>query len=239
MFEILRRGIKGLLHYQPLEETRALRAAIDAAREPGLPFCPPHQGDLLYTAIRRKSYRRCLQTGFLTGSTALYMCAAAAETGGGVTSICMDDDDSVARGLRLLNEQDLSDRHTLIRGNSNRAIAEMFLAGERFDFVFIDGWKTFDHLAYELYLCNQMLETGGMIVFDDSYLPGVRKAIKLMRRFYGYRELDYSAWRQGGRIRLWQAISAATLHRPYRAIEKAVETDSQPPFSDWTFHKNL
>ncbi len=239
MFKTLRRVIKSTLRYQPLPDTSPIRAAIDAASVPGLPYCPPDEGDLIYAAIQQGGYTRCLETGFHTGSSALYMCAAIAQRGGSVTSICVDDDETVQRGISLLETYGARDHHTLIRANSTKVLAEKFLAGERFDFIFVDGWKTFDHLAYEMYLYNQMLEKGGVIVFDDSWLPSIQKIILLLQRFYGYRELDYAQLNQSKKLRLWHILTTRSFRRPYRGVEKTLDTDAQAPTRDWTFHTKI
>jgi predicted O-methyltransferase YrrM len=251
MFTSLRRAIGRALRYRPLPDTASVRAAIEAASVPGLPYCPPDEGDLIYSAIRRGKFTRCLETGFHTGSTALYMCAAIAgddgeageaedgESDASVVSICIDDDESIQRGVNLLEKLGVGGHHKLIRANSNKVLAEMFLAGERFDFIFIDGWKTFDHLAYEIYLYNQMLEKGGIIVFDDSWLPSIQKIIILLQRFYGYRELDYAQFNQSKRLRLWHILTMRSFRRPYRGVEKMLDTSEQAPIQDWTFHRKI
>ena len=235
----LKRFVKKALRYQPLAETAGVRNAIDAVAAPGLPYCPQYEGDLLFSMIRTNGYQKCLELGFHTGSTALYLAAAVAEPGGQVTSICLDDDESVERGLNLLRNAGHAGRHRLIRQNSNEALPELFLSGKRFDFVFMDGWKTFDHLAFEMYVINQLLERGGGIAFDDSYMPSVRKAVRLLTRYYGYEEVDYAAYNQGFRLRLFHFLTRRSPHRPYRALMKVLDTNGQPAFQDWNFYRRI
>ena len=61
----------------PLQSTRdvAQRVAEAQLSHRGLPFCPPHEGDLLYQLASAPSVHRCLEIGFATGSTALYLLA--------------------------------------------------------------------------------------------------------------------------------------------------------------------
>ncbi len=235
----LRRFISNKLRYVPLGATASVRTAINRAKSEGRPYCPPYEGDLLFSLIRANGYRRCLETGFLTGSTALYMATAIVDGDGDVTSICVDDDDSVEHGLRLLEDAGHHGIHRLMRVNSNRALPELFLGGERFDLIFMDGWKTFDHLAFEMYLFNQLLETGGAVVFDDAYMPSVRMAIRLLIQYYEYKEVDYGAHNQSGRLRLFQILTRRSLRRPYRALTKMIDTNSQAPFLDWHFFRRM
>jgi predicted O-methyltransferase YrrM len=163
--------LKGVLTYESMVETQWIAALLNSVKVAGAPVCPPDAGDLIFSLIRTNGYRRCLETGFYTGSTALYMSAAVAPADGEVISIGLDGDETVRGALDLLKRAGVSNRHQLIRENSNRALPRLFLAGERFDFIYMDGWKTFDHLAFEVYLFNQLLAVGGTIVFDDAYMP--------------------------------------------------------------------
>lgn len=239
MIAHLKQFLKDLLQYEPLENSTEVRGAIDVISKNGLPYCPPEEGDLLYSLIRENRYSRCLETGFHTGSTALYMLSAVADRGGDVVSICVDDDETVERGLQLVHDSGLGPRHQLIRNNSNIALPELFSAGHKFGLIFMDGWKTFDHLAFEMYLFNQMLETGGVVAFDDAYMPSVRKAIRLLKSHYGYEEVQYNSHNQTMRLRLRQILMTKSFHRPYRALLKVVETSNQLPFVDWHFYRRV
>ncbi len=163
MRQLLKNLIRGALRYTPLDTTADVRRVVEANRVAHLPYCPTPEGDLLHTLIRENGFRQCLETGFHTGSTALYMVDAVAGSDGSVTSITLDDDDGVARGMALLKAGGQSGRHRLIRDNSNQALPEFLKAGEQFDLIFMDGWKTFDHLAMEMYYFNRLLRRGGVI----------------------------------------------------------------------------
>ena len=88
-----------------------------------------------------------------------------------------------------------------------------------------------------MYFFNQLLERGGAIAFDDSYMPSVRKAIRLLKRYYGYEEVDYAAHNQSFRLRVFHILTRRSLHRPYRALTKTFDTEEQAPFLDWNFHQ--
>ena len=55
-----------------------------------------------------------------------------------------------------------------MREGAEADIAVLSVAEGDFDFVFIDGWKTFDYLAYELFLLNRALSDGGCIMFAPA-----------------------------------------------------------------------
>ena len=239
MIEATKQLIKNVLRYKPLLETASIRNAVETSKIEGLPYCQAYEGDFLYSLIRKNNFQSCLEIGFHTGSTALYLSAAVADCGGNVISICLDDDESVERGLRLLQTEGYTSCHRLVRKNSNIALPEFFLSGERFDFVFMDGWKTFDHLAFEIYFFNQMLNRGGVIAFDDSYMPSVRKVIRLLKHYYGYEEVDYTLHNQPLRLRLFHYLTRRSIHLPYRAFTKTIKTEEQLPFQDWNFYRQI
>lgn len=239
MLRPLKNLIKQSLRYVPLAESQEIRDAIDAVKTANLPYCPSYMGDLLFSLIRTHGFTKCLEIGFHTGSTALYMADAVAPQNGTVTSICVDDDEGVKRGLDLLRGAGHDGHHLLIRQNSSKALPELFMGGARYDFVLMDGWKTFDHLAFEIFYLNQMLDRGGVIAFDDTHMPSVRRAIRLLQSHYGYREVDYAQHNQDIRLHLFLFLTRRSWHRPYRAFEKTLDTKDQLPFQDWNFYKSF
>jgi hypothetical protein len=123
--------------------------------------------------------------------------------------------------------------------NSNRALPRLFAENRTFDFIYVDGWKTFDHLAMEAYFLARMLRTGGVILFDDAYMPSVGRVISLLKKFYGFEEIGYAANGQGWRLRLWLAIVFRTHRRPYRALKKRHDLADLPVENDWNFDAPL
>jgi len=231
--------LKSFLAYHPLKETRVIRDFLKQAElnnPDGRPlsYTSDYEGDLIYSLIKDGELSRCLETGFATGSTALYMLFAAEEFDGNVLSIDIADPLPNDIGKRNVAQAGFGERHQLIEQNSNQVIPKLFLAGQTF--VYIDGWKSFDHLAFELYMIDHMLSKGGIILFDDTYMPGVRQSIRLLQRYYAYEEIDYEKYGQGWCLRILQTLTVKSMFRPYRALRKTLETDKQPRLTDPYFH---
>lgn len=232
--------LKSVLAYRPSPETQAVRDALACDRVAGRPYLPPYEGDLIHRLVTRRGYRRCLETGFGTGSSALYMLAAVAAQGGGsVTSIDFSDTNFNDLGRSLLETSPHRGSHQLIEENSNLVLPRLFAAGHQVDFAFLDGWKTFDHLAMELYYVVRMLTVGGAIMFDDSYLPSVRRAGRLLTRYFGFEELDYRSEGEPARLALWFAMVYRSRHRPYRVFIKSRPEAELPVTRDWHFDRAL
>jgi len=204
-----------------------------------LPYCPPHEGNFLSSLISKNAFKNCLEIGFYTGSTALYLTHAISKINGSVTSICIDDKKTIERGIQLLATLNYEKYHKLLKGNSNEVLPTLFLTSQKFDFIFVDGWKTFDHLALEIYYLNQLLIVGGIILFDDCYMPSVRKVISLLKKFYGYEEVDYIKYNHGLYARIYNILVYRSFYMPYRAFRKTIKTKNQDPFKDWNFHRRF
>lgn len=225
--------IKSLLRVEPLRETEEIRSYLEtaASRHPsGHTFCytPRDEGDLIHSLILKWRLTRCLETGFATGSTALYMLFATKERDGTVVSIDSDEYDLNRVGVANIGGSQMGSRHQLIEKDSSLVIPELYCAGETFDFFYVDGRKSFDHLAFELYMVDRMLSVGGIVMFDDTDMPGPRQAIRLLKRYYGFQEINYADYHQPWRLRLWQILTTRTFFRPYRALRKMSPTEEQP-----------
>jgi predicted O-methyltransferase YrrM len=236
----VRQWLKSWLRYRPSDETAGVRRLLDVGRAPDRPYCAEHQGDFIFHLITTRRYMHCIQTGFGTGSTALYMLAALDKVGGGeVVSIDWSETNFNEVGRRHLARSGWLWRHSLVEEPSHGVVARFLNDGRRCDFVFIDGWKTFDYLAFELFAFNRMLADGGCVMFDDCQLPSVRRAINLLKRHYGYEEVDYRGLGVTWRLRLFQILTTGSLRQPYRALRKAVPLHAQPPTQDWTFYRHF
>jgi len=229
--------VRRLLAYSPDGRTAPVRERLATVSHRGRPYVPDHEGDLIFRLIADAGRPNCLEIGFGTGSTAAYMLAGIAALGEGhVTSIDFSADNFNHLGKALVGA---CESHTLIEENSNAVVPRLFGEGRRFDFVFVDGWKTFDHLTMEAYFLARMLTVGGAIMFDDAFMPSVHRVISLLKRFYDFKEVGYRDLGQGARLRLWLALIFRTSRRPYRALIKEHDIERMPVMNDWNFDARL
>lgn len=217
----MKQFVKRKIRYPGHDETAEIRRLIDEARHPGWPYCPPDEGDLLYRLAQRAPGTRMLEIGCATGSTSVYMLAGM--PGGQLTSIDFAHGDHDRSGEKLIAGGGFADRHTLVERNSIEALPEMFVDGDRFGLIFLDGWKTFDHLWVDTFYCAKMLEVGGYVMFDDARMPAVRKAVSILKSHYGFEPVDGYAMVGGGTLRLWHALIARDPHPHYLALRKPRE----------------
>jgi predicted O-methyltransferase YrrM len=166
------------------------------------------------------------------------MLQALADTDGEVVSIDRPDGPYNAVGTSLLEaaaERMTLASHRLIEDDSVNAIPRLFQAGEVFDLIFVDGWKTFDHLAAEIYYLSRMLKVGGVMVFDDAAMPSVNKAIQMLLAYYRYLEIDYKRYGQTRRLRTFHILTTKSIRRPYRGFLKGQAEASLAATQDWNY----
>ena len=56
----------------------------------------------------------------------------------------------------------------------------------KFDFVFVDGWHTFDHTLLDCFYATRLLKTGGYLVIDDVDLTAVSRVVSFLKKYPCY-----------------------------------------------------
>jgi hypothetical protein len=67
-------------------------------------------------------------------------------------------------------------RFEWIENFSIHALSNLIRKRAKFNFIFIDGNHRFDDVIVDFYLSDQILQPGGLVVFDDMWLNSVRTA---------------------------------------------------------------
>jgi predicted O-methyltransferase YrrM len=224
------------LRYAALVETERVRHLLSQRRHGNDPICPPDQGDFIYLLARERPHSRCLEIGFASGSTALYLLNS---PDAHVKSIDYRQADYGGRGIETVKASGMGTRHHLIEENSNLALPKLLRQRERFDVIFLDGWKTFDHLSVDIYYCNQLLKAGGVMIFDDTRMPSVDRALRLLKTHYEYEEIDAFRYLGARRLSLWYLLTTKSLKRPYRGFRKRMEYEQMAVSRDWNFWRSF
>jgi len=79
---------------------------------------------------------------------------------------------------------------TVFEQLSELCLPEFLAQGHRYDFAFIDGMHTFDHVLIDFFYVNRMLDVGGVVIFDDVEMPSIAKVLSYIDGFDCYRRLD-------------------------------------------------
>jgi predicted O-methyltransferase YrrM len=142
------------------------------------------EGDFLYKTVRDDGQiKRTLEVGCAYGLSSLFICSALKDRPGAHHTIIDPFQISDWDSAGILNlEKSGCDSFTLIEERSEFALPKLlFESEETFDFVFIDGWHTFDQTMLDCYFALRLLRVGGLLVVDDVEFESVRRVVAYLR----------------------------------------------------------
>ncbi len=206
-------------------------------------------GSILYHLIREFKPTKTLEVGFAYGLSTLFICQALADNGQGAHIAIDPYQDRKFRSIGLLNIEraSLSNYLQFYPRPSFQVLAELNAQKATFDFAFIDGSHLFDFIMVDFFFIDRMLTDNGFIVFDDLWLPSVRKVISFVLHNRAYRLVKPS-----GEVTtpltsrlglLWRRFAQNPLGRdwqlkwiPYNvAILQKIDTDKRK----WIFYRDF
>ena len=144
------------------------------------------EGDFLYNTILTNKFKRCLEVGMAYGISAMYILLALKKLG--TKNIHLDSIDPNQStqwnnfGMKLVKSIKMNKFHTLFEDKSYNVLPK--LINKKYDFIFIDGWHTFDYTLLDFFYSSLILKIGGIIVIDDAYHAGVNKFMKYIDSNY-------------------------------------------------------
>jgi predicted O-methyltransferase YrrM len=178
-------------------------------------------GEFLQNLIAERKPKTTLEIGLAYGVSALFICEALQKCGG-AKHIAIDPNQSTdfrGIGLNNLRLAGFADFVELRELPAHLALPQLEAQGATVEFAFIDGWHTFDHALTDFFHVDRILATGGVVVFDDAFFPGVHQACRFVAtnrsyRFVGSTEkvADYRASR-GARVLRWTARTSALARK--------------------------
>jgi len=144
------------------------------------------EGSFISDIIKKYNYKKCLEVGFAFGISAFYILSNP-----NTTLISIDPFQKSQwnnYGKKLLKSFDLNKRHKCIEKKSYEALPELLNKikkdSDKFDFIFIDGWHTFDYTLVDFFYSNLMLKIGGIIIVDDVLHLPVTECIEYLDKNY-------------------------------------------------------
>jgi predicted O-methyltransferase YrrM len=145
-------------------------------------WIPREEGELLYAVIRELRPLQTVEIGLANGLSTLFITAALEANGAG-QHIAIDpfqSSDWNGVGVGLVRHAGLSHRLTVIEQPSHQALPALEQSGFRTQFAFVDGSHLFDYVVTDFLCLNRMLDVGGVIAFDDSDWPAIRKLLRFI-----------------------------------------------------------
>jgi predicted O-methyltransferase YrrM len=148
-------------------------------------YIPRDECELLYEVIAASGALRVVETGMAYGVSSLCIADAIHRNANGRSCrlVSIDSHQTISfqrAAVHLLERAGYGAESTLIEEPSQLALPRLVAQGESFDGGFIDGWHTFDHTLIDFFFIDQMLETGGIVVFDDVGYPAINAAVRFI-----------------------------------------------------------
>ena len=137
------------------------------------------EGEFLAELIAKNQCGATLEIGLAHGLSAAYILGAHKGEHVAMDPFQRAFDD---RGLRNLEQLGLSDRLRFHEDFSRSVLPKLLDAGDKFDFVFIDGSHRFDDVFLDFYYCDRLLKQGGYIAFHDTWMRSTQTTLSFIRR---------------------------------------------------------
>jgi predicted O-methyltransferase YrrM len=143
----------------------------------------PANGMWLYDECLRLAPRTSLEVGFAFGFSTLFILAGIAKNGSGM-HLAVDQFEVSAYGgvgLQKVQEVCATANFRFVQESSVHATTDLEREHSSFDFIFIDGNHRFDDALVDFTLFSRLLNKGGLIVFDDLWMPSLRTAVAFVQ----------------------------------------------------------
>jgi predicted O-methyltransferase YrrM len=173
------------------------------------------KGEFLYRTIKNDpTIAKSLEVGCAFGLSSLYICEAIRGREGARHTIIDPHQNTDWDGAGIRNLQEVGvDYAELIESGSEFALPRILESGRGpYDFIFIDGWHTFDHTLLDSFYATRLLRVGGILALDDADWDSVGRVIDFL--------LSYPCYEDIGRVtrmrpRGWKGKLALTLASPF------------------------
>lgn len=147
------------------------------------------EGKFIYNLIQSDPrINHTLEVGCAYGLSSLNICAALRGRNG-AKHIIVDPFQNTqwqSVGISNLIREELS-WFELIEERSEFALPRIAASREnQFEFIFIDGWHTFDHTMIDCFYATRLLGVGGYLVIDDANFPSISKVIRYLENYPCY-----------------------------------------------------
>jgi predicted O-methyltransferase YrrM len=208
---------------------------------------PRETGAILYELIKEYNLENTLEIGMAYGLSTLSFCQAHQDKGTG-SHVAIDPIQTKrwkAIGLLNVKRASLDHRLRFFEAKSHEVLPELLKQRETFDLIFIDGLHLFDYVLLEFFYADKLLKPGGFLVFDDIWMPGIRKAISfiLTNRNYELTTIGSKSSFLKRTSRIMQRFLQTPLEGSIKlkfspeniCLLRKVSEDTR----DWTFHRSF
>lgn len=194
------------------------------------PCSTPNNLAVIREYMLRHEPARTLEVGLAFGASALAF--AASHTGCHVAIDPYQKTTWDSVGLLAIERAGLAGRFEFRDGPSAIELPKALAAGERYDFVYVDGSHLFEDVFVDAYYGARLLREGGLIAFDDCTDPHVAKVLRFLRRALpGLAEEDLSVYRPDRarhRLARWLGRAQLVAFRRVGEVERPWDARFEP-----------
>jgi len=208
-------------------------------------------GTLFQELIKNHNLNSTLEIGMAYGLSTMFICQAHQDKGSG-SHIAIDPFQSTmwkSIGLLNIKKAGLSDKLRFLEAFSYEALPQLLAERQQIDFAFIDGSHHFDYTLVDFFYVDKLLEIGGYVVFDDIWMPGIRKVLYFVLRNRMYELVDVqpkTSWEKR-LLRFTKRFLQNPLERDYKGIKYLPDNicilkkiaDENPENRPWDFHRSF
>jgi predicted O-methyltransferase YrrM len=203
---------------------------------------PYHSGvgkglcEVLTKEVAAMTRPRVLEIGMAYGASSVHLADGIEKAGGGEL-VSIDPNQSTqwhGIGVRLLEQLGHGRFFRLIESPSWRALPELAGEGAAFDFIFVDGWHSFDHVFVDFFFSDRLLRPGGLLAFHDCGMPATAKVLRFIethKRYKLCRRISYE-FSIKGRLKWWLLRQMDRLRRLARFALRFDAVLEPAPFKD-------
>jgi predicted O-methyltransferase YrrM len=123
-----------------------------------------------------------IEIGLAYGFSTVFFLAAIRDGGGGRHLAIDPYQRGLWHGIGLTRATllGMEDRFECLEKPSRLALPELAAAGRRAQLVYIDGDHKFDSALLDFLLADAICDIDGCVIFDDMWLPSIRKAVRFI-----------------------------------------------------------
>jgi hypothetical protein len=216
------------------------------------------EGEFLYQTITNdSSIAKTLEVGCAFGLSSLYICEAIRGREGAKHIMIDPNQNTNYDGVGVKNLQKANvDYAELIEDASEFALPGILQNGQgTYDFIFLDGWHTFDHTLLDAYYATRLLRVGGILALDDADWESVGRVVDFLLSYPCYEEIGRVArprprgWKGKLAPKLaslvsrqhWKALISRNLYRQIfqeRYTRMIALSKRSEDMRSWTWHSD-
>lgn len=149
------------------------------------------EGELIERSVNETGAEISVEIGLAFGTSALYICDSLKKTYRTkhyvIDPYQMHEDSYGGIGLNNLKKAGHEGIVEFIDKPSHLALAKLEEQKKvKADFIFIDGWHTFDYALVDFFMSDRILRPGGIMMIDDTDWPAIRKVSSFILKNCSY-----------------------------------------------------